>query len=70
MNHTSDFDLDLKFGQVAEKEIGDILFDSCKVEVKTDKQWHKTNNMFFTHYYSPQKNKIPSFTEEERFELS
>lgn len=45
MNHTSDFDLDLKYGQIGEKTLAKILSDG-KVEVKTERGiWKKTGNI-------------------------
>ena len=41
----SKFDLDLKYGQIQEQKVADMLQD-CKIEVKTERgQWHKTGNI-------------------------
>ena len=39
------FDLDLKYGQVREKQVSDI-FANKKIEIKTERDWwHKTGNI-------------------------
>lgn len=45
MKHNSDFKFDLKVGQVAEKELGEI-FNNCTIEVKRDLQALNTGNVF------------------------
>jgi hypothetical protein len=39
------FDLDLKFGEVWEHKLHDLLTEKGKVEVKTDRMAHKTGNI-------------------------
>lgn len=43
-NNDNQFDIDLAYGQVKEKQLADILLNQ-KIEVKTDKIWHKTGNV-------------------------
>lgn len=44
MNHNSDFDLDLQYGQIGEETLAKIL--SGKIEVKTERgQWKSTGNI-------------------------
>ena len=45
MEHNSDFKFDLKVGQVAEKELGEI-FSNCTIEVKRDLKALDTGNVF------------------------
>ena len=40
----NNFEYDLKFGQMKEKELADIL-ENQKIEVKTDCKWKKTGNV-------------------------
>lgn len=40
----NNFEYDLKFGQMKEKELGKIL-DDKPIEVKTDCKWKKTGNL-------------------------
>ena len=49
MNYNNDFKYDLKLGQIAEKELGDI-FNGKKVEVKTDLQACRTGNVYIEYY--------------------
>ena len=45
LNKTSTFDIDLKYGQIREKRVADLL-KSGKVEVKTERSWwRKTGNI-------------------------
>lgn len=45
MNHTSAFDLDLKYGQIGEESLSRILSDT-KIEVKTERGiWKSTGNI-------------------------
>ena len=45
MNHTSDFDLDLKYGEIGEKRLCEILATK-KIEVKTERgAWRITGNI-------------------------
>jgi hypothetical protein len=44
MNHTSSFDLDLKYGQIGEESLAKIL--AGKIEVKTERgTWKSTGNI-------------------------
>ena len=45
LNKTSKFDIDLKYGQIREKRVADLL-KGGKVEVKTERSWwRKTGNI-------------------------
>ena len=45
LNKTSTFDIDLKYGQIREKRVAELL-KSGKVEVKTERSWwRKTGNV-------------------------
>ena len=45
LNKTSAFDIDLKYGQIREKRVADLL-KGGKVEVKTERSWwRKTGNI-------------------------
>lgn len=44
MNFNSDFKYDLEVGQIAERELADLL--GKKIEVKNDQIAHKTGNVF------------------------
>ena len=45
LNKTSTFDIDLKYGQIREKRVADLL-KGGKVEVKTERSWwRKTGNI-------------------------
>ena len=44
MNYNNDFKYDLKVGQVAEKDLGELL--GKKIEVKRDLQAHQTGNVY------------------------
>ena len=46
MDYAADFDLDLRYGQIAEEAIRKILAEK-KVEVKFDRLANKTGNLFF-----------------------
>jgi len=48
MKHKSDFDIDLKIGQITEEYLRKILTnkDNIKIEVKTDFKTHETGNIF------------------------
>lgn len=50
MEYNNDFRHDLKVGQVAEKELGNIL-QSATIEVKYDQQYLRTGN-FYIEYIS------------------
>ena len=50
MEYNNDFRHDLKVGQVAEKELGDIL-QNATIEVKYDQQYLRTGN-FYIEYIS------------------
>jgi hypothetical protein len=45
MPELSDFDLDLRFGQQGERSVANLLTIDT-VEVKTDRQWFKTGNIY------------------------
>ena len=46
------FDLDLKYGQVREKQVSDI-FANKKIEIKTERDWwHKTGNIALEYEYN------------------
>jgi hypothetical protein len=42
----SDFDLDLTYGQVGEALVNDLLTGGFTVEVKRDKRWAQTGNVY------------------------
>ena len=45
LNNTSKFDIDLKYGQVREKRVAELLSND-KVEIKTERSWwRKTGNI-------------------------
>lgn len=44
MNYLSDFDLDLKHGQIYEEKLRGLLTEGGRIEVKTDKIGHVTKN--------------------------
>lgn len=46
MSNLSDFDLDLSFGQSGEKLVEELLTGGKTVEVKRDRRWHATNNLY------------------------
>lgn len=46
MTAFSNFDLDLAFGQLGEQYVQDVFSGGVKVEVKTDRKWVKTNNVY------------------------
>jgi hypothetical protein len=48
----SDWDLDLSYGQVGEALVNDLLTGGFTVEVKRDRRWHETGNLYIeTHCY-------------------
>ena len=48
----SDFDLDLRFGQAGEQTVANLLTIET-VEVKTDRRWKETGNIYIeTYFYS------------------
>ncbi len=48
----SDFDLDFRDGKAGEDSVAEILSIGT-VEVKTDRQWHRTGNLYIeTEYFS------------------
>jgi hypothetical protein len=57
----SDFDIDLRFGQAGEQTVANLLTIET-VEVKTDRRWKETGNVYIeTYFYSlSQKEYIPS----------
>jgi hypothetical protein len=46
MKYNNDFKYDLEVGNLAEKEIGELLQSGHKIEVKKDLQAHSTGNVF------------------------
>ena len=51
MEYTSNFDIDLQFGQIAETKVRDILVrQGILLEVKRDKRLRDTGNIFFEYY--------------------
>jgi hypothetical protein len=57
----SDFDLDLRFGQAGEQTVSNLLTIET-VEVKTDRRWKETGNVYIeTYFYSlAAKDYVPS----------
>lgn len=46
MDYTSDFDIDLKFGELFEQELKDIFTGKGKIEVKSERdKWKETGNI-------------------------
>lgn len=53
MNDFSDFDLDFSYGQEGERLVNDILTGGLTVEVKRDRRWVETGNIYVeTAFYS------------------
>jgi len=51
LNKTAKFDIDLKYGQIREKRVADLL-KGGKVEVKTERSWwRKTGNIAVEYEY-------------------
>ena len=47
MNNKSDWDLDLSFGKAGEVKVNDLLTASIEtVEVKRDRRWKETKNLY------------------------
>jgi hypothetical protein len=42
----SDFDLELAFGQIGEALVENLLTGNITVEVKRDRRWHQTGNLY------------------------
>ena len=42
----SSFDLDFSYGREGEKLVEQLLTNGKTVEVKRDRKWHKTNNVY------------------------
>jgi hypothetical protein len=42
----SDFDLDFRFGSEGEQLVNDLLTQGKTVEVKRDRKWHSTGNIY------------------------
>jgi len=61
MSSLSDFDLDFRFGQQGEQSVANVLSIET-VEVKTDRRWKETGNIYIeTYFYSlATKDWIPS----------
>jgi hypothetical protein len=52
MSNLSDFDLDFRFGQQGENSVANLLSIET-VEVKTDRRWKETGNLYIeTYFYS------------------
>lgn len=53
MTEFSDFDLDFSYGQEGERLVNDILTGGLTVEVKRDRRWVQTGNIYIeTAFYS------------------
>lgn len=53
MGDMSDFDLDFSYGHEGEQLVKDILTGGSTVEVKRDRRWIDTGNIYIeTHFYS------------------
>jgi len=53
MTEFSDFDLDFSYGQEGERLVNDILTGGLTVEVKRDRRWVQTGNIYVeTAFYS------------------
>jgi len=53
VNDFSDFDLDFSYGQEGERLVNDILTGGLTVEVKRDRRWVETGNIYVeTAFYS------------------
>ena len=53
MSDFSDFDLDFSYGQEGERLVNDILTGGLTVEVKRDRRWVETGNIYVeTAFYS------------------
>jgi hypothetical protein len=51
LNNTSQFDIDLKYGQIREKRVADLLGKE-QVEIKTERSWwRKTGNLAIEYEY-------------------
>lgn len=46
VNNLSDFDLDLSFGQAGEKLVEELLTGGKTIEVKRDRKWWSTGNVY------------------------
>ncbi len=46
MTQLSDFDLDLSYGQAGESLVNELLTGGKTVEVKRDRKWHSTGNIY------------------------
>lgn len=58
MGHLSDWDIDLRFGQDGETYVNNLLTNIETVEVKRDKRWIETGNLFIeTQCWSDKVNK-------------
>ncbi|CAB4155812.1 hypothetical protein UFOVP660_26 [uncultured Caudovirales phage] len=49
MYQLSDFDKDLRTGQLAEDELESLFREKGRIEVKTDFQWQRTGNVYIEH---------------------
>ena len=53
LNCDKKFDLDLEYGKIFERELQDILYGRCPIEVKTEKNiWAATGNVFIEYNYN------------------
>jgi hypothetical protein len=58
MGSLSDWDIDLRFGQDGEKYVNNLLTNIETIEVKRDKRWIQTGNLFIeTQCWSDKINK-------------
>lgn len=46
MAKNSSFDLDFGYGRKGEKLVEELLTEGKRIEVKRDRKWNKTNNLF------------------------
>jgi hypothetical protein len=58
MKHSSSFYYDLDFGERTEDWINDLFSDGKKVEIKTDRMAHITNNVYVEVYSRGKKSGI------------
>ena len=46
MSNLSSFDLDFSYGREGEQLVEDLLTNGKTIEVKRDRRWHETNNIY------------------------
>ncbi len=46
MTNKSSFDLDFSYGRKGEQLVEELLTDGKRIEVKRDRKWHLTNNVY------------------------